>query len=475
MEETAHPKALLALLCAWAGFCLFCVWGHPPPVDLPAHGAQLQTLADLLRGEPDVAQVYRVTFPVGYGLISWLSLPLAWATNGALAIRAALFLTLCLYPLALLRLLRAFGRSPWMVVLGLPLAFNISYWYGLLSGLVAQVLLLFALAEYERLLARGPRVRALVVLNLLAVGVLLSHLLAFVVLGFLLGVRALVAADRRAAFRTLALGVAAPVVLSVPQALHMGARAVVPGEQPATEYALASHVNWFFKNYGPEGKLGVVVPLAVAAVLLALCLRRRASPTSPGAPLALFLGMVLLYAVTPKTLSGIFLISVRLPVLAGGLSLLLVDARAVPRALFALLCAGSALSLTETALFHARFKEATGGLMAVVPDGRRPPHGYLSLEGKELLGSRQIYLQHLGQWVTASRGGVGHDFFADAEHHPVRFREGQALPAELAGAAPSDAAKLRELYVYGSGGLPAPFELWREVAHQGRWRRFAPP
>jgi hypothetical protein len=470
-----HP-ALALILLAYAALGVFCVWGHPPPVDLPAHGAELQTLVDLLRGERDVAQVYRVTFPVGYGLITWLSLPVAALTNGGLAVRLALLVTLWLYPLALCSLLRAFGRSPWMVVLGLPLAFNISYWYGLLSGLLAQVLLFFALAAYERLLrepAAPGRLRSLLALNALAAGVLLSHLLAFVVLGFLLTVRALVAVDRRAALRTLAAGVALPLLVSLPQALRMGERAVVPGDQPATEYALASHVNWFFKNYVPEGKLGVLVPLLVCAVLLALYLVHRRQ--EPIAPFALFAAMALLYAVTPKTLSGIFLISVRLPVLAGALSLLLVDARRLPRAALGGLGLLAAASLGESAIFHARFRDATHGLMDVTPHGRRPPHGYLSLAGKELLGSRQIYLQHLGQWVTATRGGVGHDFFADADHHAVRFVEGRALPGELWEAAPDVLARFEELYVYGEGALPQALTGWREVARSARWRRMVPP
>ena len=48
-----------------------------------------------------------------------------------------------------------------------------------------------------------------------------------------------------------------------------------------------------------------------------------------------------------------------------------------------------------------------------------------------IAGSKQVYLDHLGQWWTAKYGKVGHNFFADAEHHPVRFRNGVPLPADL--------------------------------------------
>ncbi|MGQ0503878.1 MAG: hypothetical protein ACT4TC_01010 [Myxococcaceae bacterium] len=512
-----------ALFVAYAGFCLFCVWGFPPPVDLPAHGAELQTLVDLLRGQSDVAQVYRLEFPIGYGLATWLAIPLAFLTNGAFAIRAALWMTLLLYPLSIVALLRGFGRSPWMVLLGLPLAFNISYWYGLLSGLFAQPLLFFALATFERLLTERTWKRV-VLLNLLAAGVMLSHLLAFAVLCVLFGVRLLFARSR---WKDAALGLALPVLLSLPKALKLAERAVVPGDAPRTEYAAAAHVNWFFKNYLPEGRLGVAVPLAITVTLLGLWLLRnafgarretnagretlpephggsartaererdgslrsgdpqlggsaRAAAKTHGssirrsdlAPFALFIAMVLLYAITPKTLSGIFLVCTRLPVFIAVLALLLVDFRSLHPFLR---CAGVAfvlVSLVQTARFHARFREATAGLAEVMPEGRRPRHGYASLVGREILGSKQIYLQHLGQWVTASRGGVGHDFFADAEHHTVRFREGVTLPVDVINSPFEVRETFDELYLFGEGDLPPVLTGWQVVARAGRWRRLS--
>ncbi len=89
-EVTPLPRALSrlflpAVLLGWAIFTAWCVWGFPPPVDLPAHGAQLETLANLLRGDPAVSQVYEIRVPIGYGLVFWLFLPLTYLTNGAVA------------------------------------------------------------------------------------------------------------------------------------------------------------------------------------------------------------------------------------------------------------------------------------------------------------------------------------------------------------------------------------------------------
>jgi hypothetical protein len=144
---------LIALLLGWAALCAFLVTGFPVGMDLAAHGAQMQTMVELLRGNADVARYYELHFPIGYAFPFWLMLPVTWLTNGAVAVKVALWLTLMLFPLSHLALLRAFHRSPWAVLWGLPFAFNISYWFGLLSGLFAQSFAFFALA------APNPRPR----------------------------------------------------------------------------------------------------------------------------------------------------------------------------------------------------------------------------------------------------------------------------------------------------------------------------
>ena len=86
-----------------------------------------------------------------------------------------------------------------------------------------------------------------------------------------------------------------------------------------------------------------------------------------------------------------------------------------------------------------------------------------------------IYLEHLGQWLTAERGGVGHNFFADAEHHPVRFKPGRELPSSLVLASPQELARFDQILLYGEGPLPWRLRSWREIAHAGLWRRLARP
>lgn len=507
MSAAKERLWLPVLFALWAAFTGWCVWGFPPPVDLPAHGAQLQTLVNLLRGDAALRELYEIRVPIGYGLVYWLFLPVAWLWNGAVAVRVALWVALLLFPISQLALLRAFRRPDWLALLGLPLAFNFSYWYGLLSGLFALPLALLTIAAFEHAIQSAssawPRLRAdpdpgrgawrnadhppepltarswagegrrewiwLALVNLGAAATLQSHLIAFVALTLLLAVLALCHPPRVRSQRFAALGLALPLLISVPKIWSMAIRALTPGPWPATEFALTSHLNWFFRNYRPEGRLAAWGPVLVSSAMVLLYLRRRRK--EPFAPAAMFIALLLLYLATPKTLSGIFLISVRLPVFAGMIALLLVDGSAIPKPLRAGLVAISLASLVETGIFHWRFARAIDGLHAMIegpPPGR---HGYWSLAGKGILGSRLIYLEHLGQWLTAARGGVGHNFFADAEHHPVRFKPGVELPTDLSQATPSQLAQFDQILIFGQGQLPPWLDGFREVAHAKAWRK----
>ncbi len=459
------------VLLLWACFTAWCVCGFPPPVDLPADGAQIETLKNLIRGDPEVQKYYRIQIVIGYGLPFWVFLPVAFIWNGAVAARLALWVCLQLFPLSHLALLRAFRRADWAVLLGLPLAFNFSYWYGLMPGLFAQPLALFSVAAFVRTLER-PNWKRIAVFNLLAAATLLCHLVAFVVLAVLIGALALATAPRWRSFKLAVQGLVLPAALSVLKILPMAQRAVMPGPWPATEFAGRSHLTWFFETYRPEGKLAVLGPLLVSGLfVLAYLKRRKIEPVGPAAMFAAALG---LYLITPKTLSGIFLISVRLPVFAGMLSLLLVSADVLPRYLRGALAAVCLLSLVETGLFHWRFARAVDGLDQMIAGPVRSPHGYWSLAGSQLLGSKHIYAEHLGQWLTATRGGVGHNFFADAEHHPVHFKPGIDIPAQLNRASPDQLAGFEEILIFGEGPLPAWLNGWREESRAGRWRKLIP-
>jgi hypothetical protein len=466
-----EPWKTVALLVAWGGFAAWCVSGIPPSVDLPAHAAQMQTLAELVRGNPQVSAYYEAHLPLGYGLPIWLFLPVTLLTNGAFAARLAAWTALMLFPVAHLAFTRLLQRPAWTVVFGLPLAFNISYWYGFLPSFFSLPLALLSLALYlHALRGTGRTVGAVVGLVLLSTATMLSHLVAFGALGVGVAALALTSESRRRAIGLAAAGLALPLALCAARVATLASRAVTPGNHLDTDYGWGSHFHWLLRHYRPEGRLAVIGPVLITLVFVVAYLRHRRE--EPRAPWVLFLALGALFLVTPKALSGAWLIHVRLPVLAGIVALVLVDPARIGRRLRLALVLVVVASLAETARYHWRFKQEVAGLETLVASPPPPGvHGYVSIPGNRARGSRIVYLEHLGQWWTATQGGVGHHFFADADHQPVRFRPGQSLPQSLDAHSSEQLGPFDTLLVFGEGPLPSSLAGFEETGRAGAWRR----
>jgi hypothetical protein len=357
------------------------------------------------------------------------------------------------------------------VVFGLPLAFNISYWYGFLPSFFSLPLALFSLALYlHALRGSGRVVGAMVGLALLSTATMLSHLVAFGALGVGMAALALTSTPRRRAVGLAAAGLALPLGLCAARIVALMSRALAPGNAAPSDYGWGSHFNWLLRNYRPEGVLAVAAPLLITLVFVVAYVRGRRE--EPRAPWVLFLALGTLFLLTPKALSGAWLIHVRLPVLAGVVALVLVDPSRIARPVRTLLLLVVVASLAETARFHWRFKQEVAGLETLVASP--PPtgvHGYVSLVGNRSRESRLVYLEHLGQWWTATQGGVGHHFFADGDHLPVRFHPGISLPQWMDGGSAEQLAPFNALLVYGEGPLPGTLAGFSETGHAGPWRR----
>ena len=460
--------AAVGLLLGWVVLAAFCSTGIPPSIDLPAHAAQLEGLAGLARGDALVSSVYAGRFVPGYGLVYWLALPLAMLTDGATAARAASFATLLLFAVAFLLLCRALRRPAGTLLLALPLAFNVSYFYGFLPFAFAASLALLTLAAFAFSVRGGRRAAWLFVAG--AALTWFAHLVVSLVL--LLAAWAAAFAqpgERRAgAIRRAAMASVLPVALSVPSVLGMlGARD--PSRSGRTVLDPLSHLNWFFHNYRCEGALSWTLPLVTTAIFAVLAWRRR--DVEPRAPLAAFAALCLLYLVTPRHFAGASHFAVRLPALAGVAALLAADVRALPRWLATALGLVSVLSLAETAAFHVRFRREVAGLERVLPKGGAGRHAYQAPGGDRILGSRLPYLYHLGSWVTATRGGVGNDLLAGNPQEPLRYRAGEALPDFLRDFTPEQRARLDALYLFGSSAPPSVPAGFTEAARAGGWQR----
>ena len=450
-----------------AALVLFWLQGMPPSVDLAAHAAQFETLKGLLRGDPLLVDTYGWHVPVGYGLEYALFLPVAFLWNGATAAKLALATGLLLTPVATWALLRSLHRTGSLAWLAAPWLFSVSTWYGLVSGVIAVPLVLFSLAANIRLLEQ-PSPRRLALSCALMLATAATHLFGFAFLCILSLVALAVEPVHRSHARWLVLPLVTPTLIVLRKVFFLASCAVHPGPSPATEYAAMPHLMWFFRNEQVEGLLGVAGPLALTLVLMALWFRHRRE--EPRLPVALFVAALVLYVVTPKTLSGIFLACVRIPVYAGLLSLALIDVERLPQRARALVGALMITSLFETAHFAHAFQSETAGLEDCLSH-RASRHGWINLGAKTVLGSRHPYAMHLGQWVTALQGGRGNGFFADAPHHPVHFRKGRFLSDELGEFSAEQLAELDEIYVFGAGPLPPSLGDFRLAATCEHWRR----
>lgn len=459
MPQSPTRRGLLGvvvLFVAWAGFAAWCVSGRPPSVDLPIHAAQLEILARLVRGDSAAAAIYRFEFVPGYGVFFWLFLPIALLSNGAVAARLALWLGLVLFPLALDALLRAFDRPRWYVLAGLPLAFNISYYYGFVAFFLGVPLVMVALCATRRALEE-PRWRPILVLNALGVAVLLEHILAFVLLATAALGLALSRRPWSVRLRTLVLSLAAPGLLALLSAVLQRSHHSLSLEHGGVPL----HMRWFVVNYVPEGRLAALGSLVLVAAFLARWWpRRRAEPSEPP---VMLVALGLLYLLAPRSVGEVFGVFIRVPVLAGAVALLLVSGEAWSRAAKVAFVALAAASLLEVALFHERFARAVDGLDEIVAAGPLRSIGFVSLVGDRLLGSRHIYLSHMGLWLVAEHGAIGNVLAGD--QLPVQFR--RDIPAPWG---PREEG-VDTVVLFGPGAVPPAFDGWRVVATSGAWRR----
>jgi hypothetical protein len=460
------------ILAGWTLLAAFLSVGMPPVVDLSAQAAQLETLAGLVRGDALVSQVFEVRWTFGYGLVHWLFLPVALLSNGAVAARFAWFVSLELYAVGSLLLLRRLGRSDLTLLLALPFAFGVSYWYGFLSELLARDLALLTLAAFCAALERKSlTLRALFVAGMLATW--LAHLFVFCVLLAVIGAVVVSHLCRARAVRLALLGAAGPVLLSVPAVLVVGGRS---GEIHPLYDVYAHGPAFYFRYFRPEGLLSVALPLLLAGVCVVLAWRRRR--LGPREPIAALVALVLVFFVCPKSFyavsAGFNLANVRLPALIGLAAVTAADVRDIPRFFRAVLCTLCLASLCETAVFHQRMRQAVAGLPEVEGTGPANRHATLLLERTALPGTRLPYLEHLGEWVTASRGGVGHNLMADSPHFAVHYRAAEELPASLLAFTPAQLGRLDEVFVFGQGSVPPELARFCERERVKSWRRLEP-
>ncbi|MDX2015695.1 MAG: hypothetical protein SFW67_36210 [Myxococcaceae bacterium] len=447
------------LLLPWSAFCAWCVSGFPPCIDLPAHGAQLAILAEVLRGGPASA-AFEAHFSVGYGLTTWLFAPVALALSGEAAVKVAAWLTLSTFPASVAFLAQRLGR-PWQLgLLAAPLGFSVSYWYGFLPTLFAGPLVLTVWAVWLRHVERPTRRSAGLVVALSLV-VLLCHFIAFAALV----VGALALTPRRSWRQLVLLGV--PALVAAPRVLELVTTAARGAAALPTRYNLDAHLLGVVKQYPLGARISVWLnAVVIAAVGVAALVRwwrsRRNDP-------ALWLAgsQALLFLAMPDDLAGSWRVGVRLVVFVAVAGLCTWPWARVPKALVAL----PLVALGCLAHLHVWFAREVDGLEAVIAAPPPPGvHGGLLVSGAAPPFTRLGLLEHQPQWWTARWGGLGTHLFADAPHQVVQWRAG-AVRDERLRASTLEPAALDAVLVHGEGALPDALQSLTVVQTAGRWRR----
>jgi hypothetical protein len=451
-----------AIALAWSAFCAFCLSGAPPCIDLPAHAAQLQVLGEVLRGGP-ASTVFEAHLSPGYGLTTWLFVPVAMVFDGAVAAKSAAWLALTLFPVSVGLLAHRLGRPLELAVLAAPLGFSVSYWYGFLPTFFAGPLVVLTWAVWLAWLERPSRSGSAALLGL-SLTVLLCHFIAWGAL--VVGVVALALGSRARPWRGLGL-VMAPALMALPRIVELLTSAAGGTAALPTRYNLDAHLLGVVKQYPLGARISFWVNAAGLALIGAAAALRWWRTRTRDPALMLAASQTLLFVVMPDDLAGSWRVGVRLVVFAAVATLCTFPFRRVPAALFSV----PLLALGCVGHLHAWFAGQVEGLDAVIASP--PPagvHGGLLLTGAAPPHARLPLLEHQPQWWTARWGGVGTHFFADATHQPVQWRRGLAVSPALK-ASTLEPAPLDAALVYGEGELPAEVSTLTVVQTAGRWRR----
>jgi hypothetical protein len=338
-EETAsawsRPERLptfpicLALSCVAVILPLW-VTRYLPAVDIPQHLFLIHVLSSLSDPASPYHAVYVAKPGFTYLLFYGTVLGLGKIIGIELAMKVYLSAVLAGFPLSLWALTRALGRSPWLSLLSIPLAFTDNFYWGLVSFNSSVPLCILAIAAFVRVLEQPEPLdkKPLIILGTSLLGVQLVHAAAMVLPGLaFVAMLALTPSDRRRRLRAISACAPAAIVFLVWVAigLKVGRRVGAPGEPwTSAPGGLLSLVNYHFRPaqlafdqafsllhggfWGFADKPVAVAMLAAAAACAVFGIVR--APTVSGAirrrarPLALFGIAVLLYFVLPSDVDG---------------------------------------------------------------------------------------------------------------------------------------------------------------------------
>lgn len=443
-------KNRLAFAAIWIALtvvALIPVWHRRmlPMLDTPDHLALARAWHDYRDPSSRIAEFYllRVRL-VPYVLFYWLTHVLSYVVRIEVANKLLLSAYLILFPLAVLSLARAIGRSRWLALGAFAIAFNPGWIYGFSSYLLGTCFVFLGWAALCRWLDGGRR-RDAVAVGVTTILAYLAHVLAWTLFGA--GAIALLALERRRWGRAVVAAAAmAPSLLLAAHAFFEERRApaymthgsefvAVWKDVPRSLLEIPKRVMELFPG---NLDMWALATLAVTTLALLLLWPERARLPSPSTArrLGALLGVLgFAYLMLPYNIRqpmSWWYVAPRVPALMAPLVLLLPSARLTgrrPLVLVPLLAACVALPIKLTALY-ADFNRRNFGFMRLVDQLPRGAPTLVLARGlitgdPEASGdpasSAPVYW-HFMSWPMALKGGVSPYLFDQGI--PVQPRPG---------------------------------------------------
>lgn len=390
----------LALLTVW-------LFHYPAGIDLPQHANILRILMDYGDSRTGYAAFYQRQFLTPYFVTYLVALPFAKLFGPLIGVKVVLSLAAIGTPWMMIRWLRELRGEAWWGLLGYPLTFGFGYLWGFLSFVFVMPLMFGYLIAYRRLVER-PTVQASAVAAVWALATYFGHGIAFGVAMLAAGIEWLVTLPRARSLRAVVL-VGAHWLPAAAISLAWQRKANVPG--------LARFEHWPPENdrlvsllSGQLASWPSYYPaLAGVAFLVLMAVVSRPALVGTAARLVPLLVALALFFLLPESVTGTWLVGMRMLVFVHMFALAAFRPGVVGRRLTAMRAVTTAVVVASLLFLGARlqiFNREMQGLTVItkaVPAYAdvRPMVGETDT-GSEAFSGMMVQTP---AWVTASNAG----------------------------------------------------------------------
>jgi hypothetical protein len=165
------------LLCSAAAALPLLVTYRLPMADLPQHAVQLTVWKFLDHPCYRFADFYEINWLTPYLLGTFVMHAVAMAMPVQAALKLVIYLTILAIPLALRRIADLSALDPWFALLGFPLGFGFTFYWGFVNFNIVIPLVILLLLHCCRASSLSPR--SVIITAVSALFIAISHALAY--------------------------------------------------------------------------------------------------------------------------------------------------------------------------------------------------------------------------------------------------------------------------------------------------------